>query len=160
MTHYHVMRHDDDEDPFISDDLFAVLDRLATELDSLADMEHDGISGYGEAGLFEEAYRCWERSEKYAGLQANAENMTRQHRAAREDRAPLYAGPDEGGAFLPDSDPESRLRKAALWVLGGICFDSPVSAWTCEHATREGTGRDDDGVLYCLEYGDPEEEAR
>lgn len=158
MTHFHVMRHSDDEDPFICEDLFTVLDYLGTEMRDLADMEHDGIAGYGENGMFEDAYRCWERSEQYGSLQLNAENMVRQHRAAREDRAPLYAGPDDGGACLPDDDEDSRLRKSAMWVLGKICDGSPAIAWTCEHGTREGTGRDDDGVLYCLEYGDPDEE--
>lgn len=162
VTHYHVMRHSGDDDPFISEDLFEVLDYLATELRDLADMENDGISGYGESGAFEEAYRCWQRAEKYTGLQLNAENMVRQHQAAREDRAPLYAGPDEGGTllrgtYLPDDHEDSMLRKTALWVLGNICDGSPASAWTCEHGTREGTGRDDDGVLYCTEYDDPGE---
>jgi hypothetical protein len=44
MTHYHVRRHSDDDDPFVTDDLFAALGYARDELDHLADMEHEGVS--------------------------------------------------------------------------------------------------------------------
>lgn len=94
-VHWHVSRHAEDDDVYAAADLFAALDYAAGELDRIAEHEHDAITSYGEAGLFEPAYIAFKTSERIAGLAANARTAHHQGTAPLADRAPLYQNPDE-----------------------------------------------------------------
>jgi hypothetical protein len=94
----------------------------ATELEHVAEFEHEGISANGEAGDFEEAYRSFQRAESYAGLALNAANLYRQATLPLADRAPLYR----------DGNPEI-WRKSADHVVDQVNSDGPngFAIWEC-----------------------------
>ena len=126
-------------------------------------MENDGISGYGESGMFEDAYRCWQRAGVYGNLAGNAANIVRQHVSAPERRAPLYRAEEIPVTFPPfasliadmhragtaskslaevhrawDLQPDSLLSKSAEWTVSEINSKVPargLSVWSCEHET-------------------------
>lgn len=100
MKHWHVQRHNEDDDIFATWDRAEAFAYAADELNRMADHEREGISACGEGGGFEEAYRCFERAERYAGLAANAANIHKQLTAPVVQRAPLYAGQDEGYSLV------------------------------------------------------------
>jgi hypothetical protein len=122
-NHFHVQRHSEDEDIYVTERIYDALDYAATELEAVTDIEHEGISAYGEQGVFEAAYRCWQRSERYGDLAGNAENVVRQNNSPAEKRAPLYQG--DGW--------QERLLEHAQWVAGKINRDGPdgFGIWEC-----------------------------
>jgi hypothetical protein len=145
MTHWHVQRHSDDDDPYVTAGIYDALDYAATQLGNLADFEHDGIMGCGEAGAFEEAYRCWERSELYGNLADNAANVVRQHReqdAAK--RAPLYQG--DGW--------EAALLKHAMWTASEINGKAPrgFMVWYCGYGLVTVNAGTADEMETCASY--------
>lgn len=95
MTHYHVRRHAEDDEFLVATDIGMAMSYAADELGRVAQWEHELIGINGEAGLFEDAYRAWERSERYHSAVENAANIAAQYAAAdnENDRAPLYQGP-------------------------------------------------------------------
>ena len=88
--HWHVQRHNEDDDVYTSDTLVATLEYAGTELQYAADREYDMISANGDAGAFGEAYRCFKRTEQFANLAANTHNIHQQATLPLEQRAPLY----------------------------------------------------------------------
>lgn len=124
MSHWHVQRHNEDDDVYAVEDLAYALNYAATELERVADFEHDGITANGEAGDFEEAYRAFQRAETYAGLAANATNLYRQATLPLAERAPLYR----------DGNPEV-WRKSADHVVDQINGDGPngFEIWECSY---------------------------
>jgi hypothetical protein len=136
-THWHVTRHNDD-DPFVTEDLFSALDYAATELDILAENEYEYTSAIAErvnnrdddVSPYEmaEALRSFARSETYGNLQANAANMVKQHDAPLDERAPLYR---ETWQANPGTSPQQRLDEAAHNVATQINNESPLSIWPC-----------------------------
>lgn len=160
QSHWHVTRHSEDDDPLITSDVYFALDYAATELDRMADFEHDGIRCAGENGDFEGAYRAWEKAELYHGLMLAAKHAPDQHGKHRKDRAPHYAGPDSGPDekgwehYLQDDNPDSLLYKTALHHVGEISFRSPLSIWECTEplAQFDHVVHGDDEV-YCTAHG-------
>lgn len=120
--HTHVSRHAEDDDIQAFDSRYQALDYAATELDRLADFEHDCITTSGEAGMFEDAYRAFVKCHRHNGLHMNAANIVKQHGAERpEDRAPLYRGDDW----------QDLLSVAADHVISEIVNGSPFTIWQC-----------------------------
>jgi hypothetical protein len=170
MNHYHVSRHSDDEDPFVTGDLFAALDYARGELDSLADFEHDGVSfvaakvedarswgdkRYPSAYEMEEALLSFAKVERYNGLMANAANIVKQHNySKRADRAPIYRPAWENQGT---NEADARLYKSAEHTAGEINSGSPIAISECEAELH--TWPDNDqmhgGESYCAdEYPD------
>ena len=167
MTHYHVSRHTEDDDVFVTDDLFAALDYAADELDRMADFEHDGVSmvaakieeesDYGTPGNvydMREALLSFAKMERYNTLMLNARNLVKQSKAAIAERAPFYT-PDweEGG----EDAAQARLSESAKRTAGEINSGSPIRIWDCDAELR--TWPDNDqmhgGESYCAdEYPD------
>lgn len=173
MTHYHVNRHSDDEDPYVAESLFDALDYARTELDSLADFEHDYVSTtaqrveeartmgakYPEVYEMEEALLSFAKAERYSNLMANAANMVKQNRTKHADRAPLYqidwrdknGGTRRGWDAVKEAN--ARLVDAATRTAHTINEGSPLGIWDCNAAL--GTGPDTDplhnGETYCAE---------
>jgi hypothetical protein len=135
MTHWHVTRHSEDDDPYVTDSLYDALDYAAGELDPLAGHEHDMITASGEAGNFEEAYKSFVKTETLAGLQANAANIQTQARSEPADRAPLYSDDTPYDEESGEVNTASRLYGAAQWVAENINEGSPLFLWQCEAET-------------------------
>jgi hypothetical protein len=164
VNHYHVRRHSEDEDPYITDDLFSALDYAATELDNMADFEHDGISACGEQGDYESAYEAFVKCERYNNLMMNARNMVKQKGAFYADRAPLYQVNSADwvgrvGNELADARDaaDARLFESAIRTAGEINSGSPIGIGQCDAPMR--TWPDEDqmhgGESYCAdEYPD------
>lgn len=156
--HWHVTRHSDDDDPYVTSDLYAALGYASEELDLMAEYEHSGIGTLGDAGMWEEAYRCWQRCEQYNALHLQALNIVTQHEVAPEHRAPLYQGDDW----------EGRLRESALRVAASVGEGSPMAIWdcadgacTCPCCGRDGYFRGSEwGICSdCVDAGDHEQVA-
>jgi hypothetical protein len=153
-NHYHVHRHSDDEDPFVTGDLFDAIDYAATELDQLADFEHDGISASGEQGDYESAYNAFVRSERYNGLMLNARNMVKQHSQPIAERAPFYTPDWEAGG---EDAAQERLFESAKRTAGEINSGSPIAISECEAEMKTWPDTDQmhGGESYCAdEYPD------
>lgn len=179
MTHYHVSIHNDDEDPLITDDLFAALDYAATELDNLADFEHEGVSitaervekaresygteRYPDVYEMEQALLSFAKMGRYAGLTANAANMVKQHNAKHNDRAPLYQvdfGRDATSDWVyadAAKEADARLLEAAKHAVQAVNDGSPISITECSAEMLTWPERDQmhGGESYCAdEYPD------
>ena len=160
MTHWHVTRHSEDDDPYITSSLYDALDYAARELGALADSEHTYVSTVAERVAedpyrnpchydeMEAALRSFAKAERYANLSLNAAKFDKQIRADIADRAPLYQDDQIWLAPGDVDNPESNLYKSALWVVGNINSGSPMSVWGCEAET----GEDDERGLYCRMY--------
>ena len=131
-VHYHVTRHSDDDEPFVTPDLYAALDYAADEIDSLAEFEHESISIFGDMGSYKEAYWAFQRTEALSVLHANVANIVHQHRTKREDRAPLYR----------DEDGDTLLAESAQRMVEHVNSETPVTLWDCASST-------DDPELWC-----------
>jgi hypothetical protein len=168
MNHYHVSRHSDDEDPYITDDLFAALDYARGELDSLADFEHDGVSftagrvqdahdrgaAYPSTYEMEEALLSFAKVERYNGLMANAANMVKQNAAKHQDRAPIYRPSWENQGT---NEADARLYISAEHTAGEINSGSPIAISECEAELKTWPEEDQlhGGESYCSdEYPD------
>lgn len=145
-NHYHVSSHSEDDDPFVTGDLFAALDYARWELDNLADMEHDSVSATADrvaenentvsmtpskvpAYEMEMALLSFVKVQRYNGLMANAANMVKQHGyAKRADRAPLYrpSWTDQG-----TEEADARLFEAAKHTASAINSGSPIYITEC-----------------------------
>ena len=170
MVHYHVRRHTDDDDPMITDDLFAALGYARDELDHLADMEHEAVSFTAEEvvkgynGIMSEnsvskydmelALLSFAKVETYSNIMLNASNMVKQHNAAIAERAPFYT-PDweEGG----EDAAQARLFESAKRIAAMVNNDTPLSIGECSADLL--TWPDEDqmhgGESYCAdEYPD------
>ena len=126
-NHWHVSIHSEDDDVYITDDLFAALDYAAQELDRAADFEHDGVSvvaakvedarswgkKYPDVYEMEEALLSFAKCERYANLMLNARNMVKQHNADTDDRAPLYSADPYAGARRRSPQQPTAGRRAA-----------------------------------------------
>jgi hypothetical protein len=99
VTHWHVRRHAEDDDELTIETIFGALDYASTELERIADHEHEGIAACGESGEFEEAYRCFVRANEFGNLQLNAHVIATQWSLAPAERAPHYQS-DDGPARL------------------------------------------------------------
>jgi hypothetical protein len=93
-AHWHGQAHPE-ADLNTFDDRFAALGWAADELDRFAEGAHESVSLHGDAGAYEDAYRAFQRAERYAGLAANARTAHTQGTLPREQRAPHYQDPDE-----------------------------------------------------------------
>ena len=129
-AHWHVSRHSDDEDVFITEDFWNALDYAAGELRDLAEFEYEGISAMGEAGDYEGAYTAFKRSNELDALYEAAIHPRQQHRRTDPDedeiitdrhRAPLYRG--YGG--------DDRIMETARRAVEKVNSESPVSIWEC-----------------------------
>jgi len=130
MNHFHVVRHGEDDDPFLTANVADALDYAATELEYAADWQHTMISAHGEVGDFEEAYGSFVRSERFTNAMLNARNIVRQHTAdSDDDRAPLYRG--EGAS--------ERLAQATDHVVEYVNAHGPIGfrVWSCDDQTCE-----------------------
>jgi hypothetical protein len=138
--HYHVARHSGDDDVYVTASIFGALDYAAEELGTLADFEWEYVAEIarrvaeeprplaGEtsmpAGEMADALRALVRSETYANLKANAENMSKQHGLPNDKRAPLYVN-------HPDRCGDNLLLESARRVTGNINDDSPLTIGEC-----------------------------
>jgi hypothetical protein len=166
MTHWHATRGCGDESPLITDDVYAALDYVATELSNLADMAHWHV---GQVARRVAEPTCLDpevhpdemkgaltllfTERRFDSLQAVARHLYRQSIADDDkDRAPLYRGE---AAFGEDGEVSttSRLYSDALRVIGMVNDWSPARIWACEAGT--GTYGEDDlergGTLYCTD---------
>jgi hypothetical protein len=168
MPHYHVTRHGDDDDPYITDDIYAALDYAATELAELADMEGQHVDEVANRVAeipesrhmpeddprnvseweMEQALRAWARSAKYDNLHANAANMYKQHTAEDAERAPLYQS-----TGFTDADRRSPLYESAVHVWYEINENSPISIWEC----NQGSYTDKEEAMRCAADGGMED---
>lgn len=137
-THWHVKRHDGDDDVFAGD-LAGALDYAETEMTRVADHEHEGITACGEAEDFEEAYASFKRSEAYAGLAANLDNIHKQRTLPVEKRAPLYRG--------DDAETRAKLDASTARVIDTVNAQGPdgFSVYGCAEAECDPTR-----VQYCV----------
>ena len=146
--HWHVSRHSDDDDVFITEDFWSALKYAKGEVDSLAEFEQDGISCMGDSGDFEGAYNAFKRSNELDAVQMQAAHALEQHnkRDLDEDesydygvkhRAPLFQGP--GG--------DEKIVELALRAVERINSETPVSMWEC-----------DDELVYVNDQGIPVEQ--
>ena len=130
--HWHVSRHSDDDDVFITEDFWSALDYAKGEVDSLAEFEHDGISCMGDAGDYQGAYEAYKRSNELDAVMQQAKHALDQHSKIDPDddipgtvndgyRAPLFRGP--GGDAL--------IMECALRAVERINSETPVSMWEC-----------------------------
>ncbi len=158
-VHWHVSRHSEDDDVFITEDFWQALDYAATELRDLSEFEYEGISASGDAGDFESAYEAFKHSNELDALRSNLAHAIQQHERIDPDddtlvisdkyRAPLYRGP--GG--------DERIMETALRAIDTVNFGSPVSIWECSQelvylndtATRE-VGPDDGQPYHADEW--------
>jgi len=130
-VHWHVSRHRDDDDVFITPDIYSALDYAATELQALSEFEHDGIAPSGEAGDFEGAYRAWVRSNELDALYETAVHPCQQYNRTDPDedetyvagkhRAPLYQG--YGG--------DAKLMETAKRAVDQVNGGSALAIWEC-----------------------------
>lgn len=176
-NHWHVTRHSDDEDPCVTETIFAALDYARTELDSLADFEHAGASytahrveeartmggKYPSAYEMEEALLSFAKIERYTGLMANAANMVKQNAAKHADRAPLYQvdfGRDATSDWVyadAAKEADARLLEAANHAVQAVNDGSPISITECSAEMLTWPERDQmhGGESYCAdEYPD------
>lgn len=178
INHWHVTRHSDDEDPCVTETIFAALDYARTELDSLADFEHDGASftahrveeartmggKYPSTYEMEEALLSFAKVERYTGLMANAANIVKQNGTFYADRAPLYQVDSADwvgrvGNELADARDaaDARLYESALHTAREINENSPLGIWDCTAELRTWPEEDQmhGGESYCAdEYPD------
>lgn len=87
------------EGPECCADIYAALEQAHFWIDGETDAEHQSISVLGESGMFEEAFRAWEKCEALSALLLNIANIT-DHHYGRKQPAPLYAGEDGGDLLL------------------------------------------------------------
>jgi hypothetical protein len=156
--HWHVSRHRDDDDVFITEDFWTALDYAATELRDLAEFEYEGISASGDAGDYEGAYKAFVRSNELDALRNNLAHAIDQHNKIDPDddipgtvndgyRAPLYRG--YGG--------DERIMETALRAVESVNLGSDMAIWECtselvylnDTATRESDP--DNGQPYHLD---------
>lgn len=116
MSHWHITRHDGDDDVYATDSIFEALDYAATELAIIAEMEHESIRIYGKAGDYESAYKAWDASDRLNAPIANAANMAKQNGLPVDQRAPLYRDP---------ASTDKLLRIAALSVVSEVNRNAP-----------------------------------
>jgi|ERR1700722_6548157 len=162
MSHYHLIRYpDDDNPPEIFPDVYSALGYAAEILREAADRHMEFVSYVADKvdvaarnrsesrvdpGEMEDALRDYVQAETYENLAANASTRRDNHEQARKDRAPLFRDDD-----TDDNDPESALFKSAEWAVDEINFKSDVNIWSCEAET----GEVDDpmsgeyGMVYC-----------
>jgi hypothetical protein len=163
-THWHVSRHRDDEDVFITPDIYSALDYAAGELQALSEFEHDGIGPSGEAGDYQGAYEAWKRSNELDALYETARHPVTQHNLPDVDgddtsafhapgtvRAPLYRG--YGG--------DAKILETAKRSVDAINLDSSVAIWQCSeelvYLNDNGTAEsdEDNGFPYHLDDWEP-----
>jgi hypothetical protein len=131
-THWHVSRHGEDDDPFITPDFWTALDYATGELNDLAEFEHEGISANGEMEAYQEAYACFVRSNELDALRNGLKHALDQHSKrdldenetydhGKEHRAPLYQG--IGG--------DERIMATAMHAVERVNNGSPMSIWEC-----------------------------
>lgn len=90
-THWHVVRHGEDDMPYVSYGLASALDYAATEVDRIADSTHDEALACHENGEWEDASNAFVRSEAQANLAANLTALVRNAQShTPDDRAPHY----------------------------------------------------------------------
>lgn len=176
-NHWHVNRHSDDDDPYLSEDLFGALDYARTTLDELADFEQSNVSAtaanveeartmggkYPSVYEMEEALLSFAKAERYNSLMMNAANMVKQHAAKHAERAPLYqvdfSRDATAGWVYADAakEADARLHQSALHTARAINEGSPLGIWDCaaELRTWPDTDQTHGGESYCAdEYPD------
>jgi hypothetical protein len=163
-THWHVSRHRDDEDVFITPDIYSALDYAATELRERAEFEWEGIAPSGEAGDYQTAYESWKRSEDLANLAQTAHHAVTQYNLPDVDgddtsafhepgtvRAPLYRG--YGG--------DAKIMETAKRAVEAVNMGSPLGIWECSselvYLNDNGTAEsdEDNGFPYHLDDWEP-----
>jgi hypothetical protein len=133
-THWHVSRHRDDDDVYITTDIYAALDYAAGELRDRAEFEWEGIGPSGEAGDYQSAYEAWKRSQELDALQNTAAHAVNQHNLPDVDgddtsafhapntvRAPLYRG--YGG--------DAKILETAKRAVEAVNGGSEIGIWEC-----------------------------
>lgn len=127
MSHWHLQRHSEDDDIYVTPALADALDYAAQELNDSAAFEHQRISESGEVGDYEQAFGSFQRSERYASLAADAANVHHQATAPIERRAPLYAVRDE-------VEYARRVHETGLYVIDRINATGPsgFAVWECD----------------------------
>lgn len=136
QNHWHVRRHNEDDDVFAGD-LPGALDYAVTEMTAMADHEQQGISACGDAGDYEGAYRCYQRAETYGNLAHNLHNIHRQHTVPLAERSPAYQGDDD--------KTRAALEQHTGWVLGMANSNGPHGFAIYECGDVEcAPGEDDD----------------
>lgn len=135
--HWHVVRHNEDDDPLSTYSVAQALDYAATELERIAEAEEDDATAAAKEGL-DESYRyAWqahERAQAWHGLVANLRNMAHQYGVAPEGRAPLYQDP----ATAP-----VKLRQALTHLVVQLGAEGPADFHLYEHADDECRPRPD-----------------
>jgi hypothetical protein len=122
--HWHVQRHAEDDDAFVTDTYVKVFEYTSDVLERIAEFMHEGISAYGDQGDYEAAYRAYQRSNRLSGLAANAANIYEQGTVPAAERAPLYQDEPEQGPLW---------QQAATHTLSEINANGPdgFSIWEC-----------------------------
>lgn len=125
MTHWHVQRHAEDDDVFVTEDFVEIFQYAAEALALRAEHEYEGVSAHGEAGAFEQAYHDYQAGERYALLSDNAGNIYRQGASPIFGRAPLYRNEKQQGPLW---------RQAADDCLNEIIEQGPkgFDIWDCD----------------------------
>lgn len=146
MTHYHVVRHSEDADPYVTGTVYSALDYAAQELRDLADFETSYVSGVAERvsngdyvveSEMEDALKSYSKAETYNNLAINAQIRADNHEQLRNERPPLFQDDT-----TDDNDPRSLLFQSAVRVMDKINTESPLSIWDCEKdlSTDDNTG--------------------
>lgn len=136
MTHYHVVRHSEDEDPYITDTVYSALDYAAQELRELDDFETSNVSVVAERvsngdyvveSEMADALKSYSKAATYENLAINAQIRADNHEQSRDMRPPLFQDDT-----MDDNDPRSLLFQSAVWVMNKINNESPLSIWDCD----------------------------
>lgn len=136
--HWHVIRHNDDDDHYVTMDIYRALDYAQDELRETGEFYWEGITALGEQKMYEEAFKNFQLWQTFDNLRSNVKNVVKQHNSEVKDRAPLYSDPD----VIHDYAESSPLFKTALWVIDNVNRDTAMNIYSC---TGDDVIADEDG---------------
>lgn len=131
MSHWHVSRHRDDDDVFITTGFWSALDYAATALSELAEFVHGGIGPMGEAGDYQSAYEAWVRSNELDALYQNVKHAGDQHSKADPDEDEQYDATRHRAPHYQGYGGDERIMETALRVVEQVNSESELNIWEC-----------------------------
>jgi hypothetical protein len=160
-THWHVSRHRDDEDVFITPDIYSALDYAASELRDLAEFEHDGIAPSGEAGDYQTAYESWKRANELDALHETARHPVTQYNLPDVDEDTIYVAGKYRAPLYQGYGGDAKLLETAQRSVQAVNDGSQISIWECSdelvYLNDNGTALsdEDNGFPYHLADWEP-----
>lgn len=130
VEHWHVQRHTEDDDVFVTTDVVTALGYAADELNLITESEHENIRLHGEAGEFEQAYRAFDHVQAWSVLVANLRTLVANAEKYPGYRAPLYQAEPQFGP---------KWSTARDHVLETLNSEGPAgfTMWSCASSDCE-----------------------